>query len=133
MKPRTAGPLRVLVADDNADNVVSMELLLRQRGYATLGVFDGQAALDAVKAFDPDVVLLDIGMPKLSGWAAAREIRKISARRLTLIGISGEYLQHSDQALAKLSGFDHYLRKPAEPEQVFDLLQSVAERLTQSG
>lgn len=126
---RRPGHLRVLVADDNRDNAQTTSLLVQQFGYDARAVFDGRQALDAAAEFDPDVVLLDISMPKLTGWDVAREIRRQGARRVALIALTGEYVRQSDRALSKMAGFDQYLTKPFDPVQLRDILQRLAERI----
>jgi CheY-like chemotaxis protein len=126
---RRPGQLRVLVADDNRDNAETTSLRVQQFGYDARAVFDGRQALDAAAEFDPDVVLLDISMPKLTGWDVAREIRRQGARRVALIALTGEYVRQSDRALSKMAGFDQYLTKPFDPVQLRDILQRLAERI----
>ena len=126
---RRPGQLRVLVADDNRDNAETTAMLVEHFGYDARAVFDGSQALAAAAEFDPDVLVLDISMPKLTGWDVAREIRRQSARRVALIALTGEYLQGSDRALSKIAGFDDYLTKPFDPMHLRNLLQRFAERL----
>ncbi len=126
---RRPGHLRVLVADDNRDNAETTAMLVQHFGYDARAVFDGRQAIDAVAEFDPDVLLLDISMPKLTGWDVARQIRRQSTRRVALIALTGEYLQQSDRALSKIAGFDQYLTKPFDPMQLRDILQRLAERI----
>jgi DNA-binding response OmpR family regulator len=105
-------------------------LLLHQEGHGVRGVYSGREVLKAVREFDPDVVLLDIGMPFLSGWELARTIRERFDSRATLIAITGKYKQSSDRILSKMVGFDHYLVKPYEPQALMAL---IAQRRVQSG
>src|SRR5687768_5499502 len=90
--PGGSRPLRILVADDERDTVLTLMMLLRDEGHEVRGVYTGRQVLEAVRGFDPDVVVLDIAMPDLSGWEVARTIRTHpDGRQRTLIGISGEY------------------------------------------
>ncbi len=115
--------LRVLVADDDRDSVLTLMMLLRDEGHEVRGVYSGRQVMGHVLDFDPDVVLLDIAMPELSGWEVARTIRaRRGADRPVLIGISGEYKQGSDKVLAQILGFNHYLVKPYAPAELLALL-----------
>jgi CheY-like chemotaxis protein len=79
--------LRVLVADDDRDSVLTLMMLLRDEGHEVRGVYSGRQVMGHVLDFDPDVVLLDIAMPELSGWEVARTIRaRRGAERPMLIG-----------------------------------------------
>jgi DNA-binding response OmpR family regulator len=116
--------LRILVADDERDSVLTLMMLLREEGHEVRGVYTGRQALHALREFEPDVVLLDIALPELSGWEVARELRKRqTGRGPLLIGISGEYRQGADRILAEILGFDHYLVKPYEPAALLALLE----------
>jgi DNA-binding response OmpR family regulator len=104
--------LRILVADDDRDAVLTLMTLLRDEGHDVRGVHKGRQALDAMAIFKPDVVLLDIALPELSGWEVAREIRARYRAHPLIVGISGEYKSRSDAILSEIIGFDHYLTKP---------------------
>ena len=118
-----ARSLRVVVADDDNDTVLTLMLLLREEGHEVQGVRSGEQVLNVVNRFNPDVVLLDIAMPGLSGWEVARQIRERLGRRPVLIGVSGEYRQDVDRILSEVVGFDHYLVKPYAPQQLLKLLE----------
>jgi DNA-binding response OmpR family regulator len=116
--------LRVLIADDDRDSVLTLMMLLRHEGHEVRGVYTGNQAMAAIRGFDPDVVLLDIALPELSGWEVARNIRtRHGAERPMLIGISGEYKHGSDRILSEILGFDHYLVKPYAPADLLALLE----------
>lgn len=109
--------LRILVVDDNEDNVTSTAMLLRAHGHEVRSCYDGIAAMQMVAQFQPDVVLLDLNLPGKNGWEVAREIRAQSTmKRPFLIAVSGTYMQASDRALSQLRGFDHHLAKPVDPD-----------------
>jgi two-component system, OmpR family, response regulator len=111
--------LRVLVADDDADTVATLLVLLRDEGYEVRGLSTGRHVIGAILDFAPDVVILDINLPDLSGWEVARRIRERPGSQPLLIGISGEYKKGSDKVLARISGFDHYLVKPYDLQMLF--------------
>jgi CheY-like chemotaxis protein len=113
--------LRILVADDERDAVAMLEIILRDEGHEVYSVFDGQDVLEAVSSFQPDVVLLDIGMPKLTGYDVARKLRERHGKTLRLIAVTG-WKQGSDRVLAKIAGFNHHIGKPYEPRALIELL-----------
>jgi PAS domain S-box-containing protein len=114
---------RVLIADDNQDSAESLAMLLRIEGHEVVVVHDGPEALAAVAQFKPEFALLDIGMPRLSGYEVAKKIREAEpASAVKLIAVTG-WGQHSDKARARFSGFDHHFTKPVEPERLMELLR----------
>ena len=115
--------LRILVVEDDADTADSMAILLRLYAHDVRVARDGAAALGAVVEASPDVVLLDIGLPKLDGWQLAKAIRHHSnGRRPFLIAMSG-YGTPSDQARSQEAGIDLHLVKPVEPEALREVLR----------
>ena len=123
---RTEPSLRVLVVDDNADTVESLALLLKAAGYDVRTAFDGPTALEAALAYQPDAVLLDIGLPGLDGFEVARRMRREPVlERMVLVAMTG-YGQETDRQRSREAGFDHHLVKPARIEQVQSLLADVA-------
>ena len=117
-----AQPLRVLLADDDRDSAVSLSTLLEIEGFEVRVVHGGQEALDAAREFKPHVCLLDIGMPKITGYEAARRLRQRYGDDCpVLIAITG-WKQASDKILATLAGFDHHVAKPYEPTELIKLL-----------
>ena len=121
-------PLRVLIADDDRDNVLMLMEVLRDEGHDTKGVYDGDAVLDAVTHFKPDAVLLDIGMPQRTGYELARYLRKRFGAGITLIAVTG-WSKPSDKILAALAGFDHHIAKPYEPRALVELLGNLTPRI----
>jgi len=115
--------LRVIVADDERDTVLTLAMVLKDEGHEVQGVYTGSRVLPLVREFDPDVVLLDIALPEQNGYELAEQIRaRPRGRRVLLIAISGQYKQGSDKILADLKGFDHYLVKPFDPATLLALL-----------
>ena len=117
-----AGALRVLIADDDRDGALILSVLLRSEGYEVRTVHGGQEALDATREFRPDVVLLDIGMPKITGYEAARRLRQRYAERCPVLIAVTAWKQASDRILANLAGFDHHVAKPYDPADLIRLL-----------
>ena len=113
---------RILVVDDNRDAATTLTKLLRRRGHEVQTGFDGEEAVRTAREFDPDVVVLDIGLPKLNGYDAAEQIRAQSERvDLTLIALTG-WGQEEDRRRAKEAGFTHHLVKPVVFEELLGLL-----------
>jgi CheY-like chemotaxis protein len=113
---------RILLADDNRDTAESLAILLRLEGHRVELAFDGETAWAQFLASRPDVALLDIGMPKLSGYELAQRIRTTArGREVMLIAITG-WAQDSDKLRSRAAGFDHHLTKPVEPDELLELL-----------
>jgi PAS domain S-box-containing protein len=115
---------RVLLADDNRDAAETLAELLRLEGHEVVIVHDGLRALAVFADGTPDCVLLDIGMPGLSGYDVARRMRVIAPNSaVKLIAITG-WGQENDKAQAFSAGFDHHLTKPVDLQQLLMLIQS---------
>ncbi len=113
---------RILVVDDNEDSAKSLAKLLSIAGHETRIAFDGLEAVAAAEEFRPDVVLLDIGLPRLNGFEACRRIReKAWASAITLVALTG-WGQDEDRLKAKDAGFDHHLVKPPEYTALTEIL-----------
>jgi signal transduction histidine kinase len=113
---------RVLVVDDNLDAADTIAMILRIDGHAVQTAGDGQAALDCAAAFEPDVVVLDIGLPLVDGYEVARRLRGLPATRgALLIALTG-YGQKGDHEQALKAGFDAHLVKPADPKRLGDAI-----------
>jgi len=118
--------LQILVADDNKDAAETLALLLRLEGHDVALAFDGEAAWSEFQRIMPDIALLDMGMPKLSGEQVARKIRTLTQRPSKLIAISG-WGQADDKRRAYEAGFDHHVTKPINMPTLRQLLvESVA-------
>ena len=118
----SAAPLRILVVDDNCDGADSLAEILALMGNDTRTAYDGQQAVSMASVFRPDVVLLDIGLPKLNGYEAARLIRQQSwSNGVMLIAITG-WGQLKDRERTREAGFDHHLIKPVDPQALLTLL-----------
>jgi CheY-like chemotaxis protein len=113
---------RILVADDDKDAVLSLTALLREEGYAVRGVHRGAEVLSEVFNFAPDLVLLDIGMPRMNGYEAVAEIRKrLHGHPVRIVAITG-WGQYDDKQRAFAAGFDLHMTKPVDPAAVAELL-----------
>ncbi|GAB3645627.1 response regulator [Ramlibacter alkalitolerans] len=118
------GCLRILVADDNRDAAETLSTLLEVMGHEVKTVHDGEAAVDAAAAFDPELVLLDIGMPGLNGYDACRRIRAHAAGPgRTVVAVTGWGQPHDVQS-AHEAGFDRHLVKPLDMDALMELISS---------
>jgi CheY-like chemotaxis protein len=119
--PGSAG-FRILVVDDNQDAASMLAALLRMMGHQVQSVHDGIAALAELDAFRPQVVLLDIGLPKMDGYQVAEQIRrKHTSREVLLIAVTGYGHEQAIQRGREV-GFDHHLLKPLNPRELGELL-----------
>jgi signal transduction histidine kinase/ActR/RegA family two-component response regulator len=120
-----AAPRRILVVDDNRDAANTLALVLQIMGNETRTAHDGLEALDVAEEFRPDVALLDIGMPKLNGYDAARRLRDEPwGREMVLIALTG-WGQEEDRRRSREAGFDFHLVKPVAPADLKSLLASL--------
>ena len=114
VKPVAAVPRRILVVDDNRDSADSLATLLRLTGHEVHIAHDGLEALERAAAFQPEVILLDIGLPRLNGYEVARRIREQQRHNApTLVALTG-WGQEEDRRRAKEAGFDAHLVKPVD-------------------
>jgi PAS domain S-box-containing protein len=114
--------MRILVVDDNRDAATSMALLLRMSGGETLTAHDGQDAVSKADAFQPHVILLDIGMPKMNGYEACRAIRQTPHGKDAFIVALTGWGQDEDRQKSRQAGFDGHLIKPVEKSALIQLL-----------
>jgi signal transduction histidine kinase/DNA-binding response OmpR family regulator len=118
-------PLRVLLVDDNVDAVESLSVLLHAAGYQLRAAHDGASAIAAALEFQPDVAVLDIGLPVMNGYDVARRLRAHpQTRNAALVAVTG-YGREEDRRLAHEAGFDHHLTKPVEFTVLQQLLGSL--------
>jgi CheY-like chemotaxis protein len=122
----TVAPLRVLIVEDNHDSAETLQTLLELAGHEVAVAHSGPAGVARTQEFRPEVVLCDIGLPGMDGYAVAQALRAEPATRSArLIALSG-YAQEEDRQRAQEAGFDALLAKPAS----FDALQRLLEELT---
>ncbi len=114
---------RVLVVDDNQDSAESLAMLLNYEGHQTRVVHSGPDALAAVDDFEPDVVLLDLGLPVMDGYEVARQLRqRTAAKRICLVAVTG-YGQAGDRLRTRAAGFDEHLVKPIQFEHLHQAIR----------
>jgi CheY-like chemotaxis protein len=106
---------RILIAEDNPDAAEMMRVMLTFKGHEVRVAVDGEQAVRIAEAFEPQIAFLDIGMPRMDGFEAARQIRAHHGSRVLLVALTG-WGQDEDKRRSREAGFDHHLTKPAEPD-----------------
>jgi len=124
-KPQTAKSGRkIVVVDDNVDAAATVSTLLKLWGHEVKTVYNGPSALEMVRSFKPQLVLLDIGLPGMSGYEVARQLRsQPEFRELTIAALTG-FGQSEDRQRSFEAGFDHHLTKPPDPNLLQALLSA---------
>jgi len=112
---------RVLVVDDNVDSAEMLAVVLQEWGHEARLAHDGESALRDLESYHPDLVLLDIGLPGLSGYAVAERMARLGGGRPQLVALTG-YGQAEDVARAHEAGFDLHLLKPVDFKRLQDVL-----------
>jgi CheY-like chemotaxis protein len=114
--------MRILIADDHRDSANSMAMLMRMGGHEVTVAYDGEEAVKMAEDAPPDVVLLDIGMPRLNGYEVAQRLRtQPRGRELVLIATTG-WGQEEDRRRSARSGFDAHLVKPVDHQALLEVL-----------
>ena len=121
-KPQARRRLRIALADDDRDGAHTLAALLEQEGHEVVEIYRGDAVLDIVKRYQPDAVLLDIGMPGLTGFEVARRLQEEPRQHRPLLIAVTAWTQSAAKEMARLVGFDHYLTKPYSTDDLLNLL-----------
>jgi len=117
--------LRILVVDDNRDSATSLATLLNLLGHNTCAAYDGLEAVEASAKFHPEIILLDIGLPKMNGYEACRIIREQSKdENIFIVALTG-WGQEEDRRKSSNAGFDRHLVKPVDYQSLLKLLEDV--------
>ncbi|WP_345325038.1 hybrid sensor histidine kinase/response regulator [Novipirellula rosea] len=121
---KTTNKRKVLVVDDNKAAATMLSMVVRMLGNDVRKAHDGKEGIEVAEEFMPDVILMDIGMPKMNGYDAARHIRRQPwSNGMMLVALTG-WGQEEDKIKTKDAGFDHHLVKPAEPAAIQNLLNN---------
>jgi len=120
-----SGSRRILVVDDHADSAEGLAVLLRLHGHEAVTAGDGVTALDLARTFRPDVVLLDIGLPEMSGYEVAQRMRDEQAHAVRLVALTG-HGHEQDRRRASEAGFDGFLLKPFSVDALASALAAPA-------
>jgi CheY-like chemotaxis protein len=115
---------RILVVDDNRDAADTLAHLLREAGAHVEIAYNGRDALDRAESFAPDIAVLDLGMPGMSGLDVARRLRARPDNRCTLVALTG-WGQSADREMTRQAGFRHHLTKPVDFSEMHALLASL--------
>jgi len=118
--PKAAGS-RILVVDDSVDSAETLGELLRIWGHEVRLAHDGPGAVEAAREYLPEVILLDIGLPGMDGFAVATQLRKEKIGGRMLVALTG-YGEQQDRKRTQEVGFDHHLVKPIDPDTLQKLL-----------
>jgi CheY-like chemotaxis protein len=114
-RSRLASPRRILIVDDNRDAASTLATMLRILGNETQVAHDGFEALDAAATYRPEIVLLDIGMPRLSGYDVCRRLREQPwGNEMVIVAVTG-WGKEEDRQNSRAAGFNYHLVKPVEP------------------
>ena len=122
-------PRRILIVDDNVDAAEMLAVMLHGWGHDTRVVYDGQSALTAAEEFQPEIVLLDLGLPTLDGYETGRRLRETECGRAALIVAVTGWGQEQDVARSRAAGFDRHLVKPVSPQVLRTLVESTPRRV----
>ena len=117
-----AASLQVMVVDDNVDSAKTIGWMLEMMGHTPRIVHGGQEAMDIAREVNPDAILLDIGLPDITGYDVCKTLREDAAFKDTLMIAQTGWGQERDRALAKEAGFDHHMTKPISFDQLSALL-----------
>jgi len=118
--------IKVLVADDDKNICELLRLYLEKDGYCVKEAYNGESALALIKAFEPDIMLLDVMMPVLDGWQVCREVRKTSDMPIIMLTAKGETI---DKVLGLELGADDYVVKPFDAKEVLARIKAVLRRV----
>jgi PAS domain S-box-containing protein len=130
-QPNTAGPLRVVIADDSRSAADIMGMFFRMEGFETAVAYDGEEAVVQARALCPDLVVLDLGMPKIDGFEACKRIRKLFPQAV-MVALSG-WGSREDRRRTSDAGFDEHLVKPVSPDDLRTFLASYFKKNRRAG
>jgi signal transduction histidine kinase len=120
---------RILIVDDNVDAAEMLAVMLHGWGHDTRVVYDGPSALTAAEEFQPEIVLLDLGLPTLDGYETGRRLRETACGRAALVVAVTGWGQEQDVARSRAAGFDRHLVKPVSPQVLRTLVESAPRRV----
>ena len=117
-----ARPLRIVIADDDPDTVLTLAAILQHEGHQVYGFGTGREALAAARMYRADAMIVDIQMPDMTGYEIARNVREHMSNPPRLLAISGRWKGETDMLLSVVVGFDYYLPKPCDPQELLEYL-----------
>ena len=122
--PLPAQSLRILVIDDNRSVVESLKMLLDLNGNTTHTAYDGLEGLEIAERVRPEIILLDIGLPRIDGWETCRRIRQQSWGNQVMVYALTALGQDDDRLKSQQAGFDMHFVKPVDPELLLTVLEA---------
>lgn len=122
-------PLRILVADDDRDAVLTLMMLLRHEGHDVRGVYRGDDVTKVARELRPDVIILDITMPGMNGYELARTLRARYGDACPVLIAVTAWDKSSDKILSEVVGFNHHFGKPVDPHALMQLLAALSQNL----
>ena len=117
----------MLVVDDNHDAADAMAAMLEMMGHHAEAVYDGIKALQLASDLEPDLILLDLGLPDMDGFEVARRLRRLGNRAHRLVALTG-YGAEEDKRRTREAGFDEHVLKPVTPETISEIVDRTARR-----
>jgi CheY-like chemotaxis protein len=123
--PQTAGR-KILVADDDQDSAESLAMLFQMMGHDVRSALSGLEAVNLAADFQPDLIVLDIGMPGLDGYEVCRRIRQQPWAHTVVIAALTGWTRDEDRDRSQQAGFNHYLVKPVDPQALTDLVARIS-------
>jgi CheY-like chemotaxis protein len=115
--------MNVLIVDDNEDSATTLGWMVEALGHTFRLAFDGRQAIDAAKQSAPDLVLMDLGLPDMSGYDVCRELRKMKEMSNSILVAQTGWGEENHIRMSKEAGFDYHLVKPVEMQALQNLLQ----------
>ena len=126
--------MRILLADDDRDNANMLSVVLRDEGHDVVVALRGDEAFEMCRLFRPDVVIADVNMPGMSGYALARELRQRHGNLAPLlVALTGVWTGAADRLVGEAVGFDHYLVKPVELKELLSRITAFQDAGTNNG
>lgn len=121
-----APPLRIVIADDDPDTVLTLHSMLEDEGHEVYGFGTGREAVAAARMYRAEVLIVDIQMPDMTGYAISQQVRDNMPGRPLLIAISGRWKSEIDMLLSVVVGFDHYFQKPCDAAELLGCIHGWA-------
>ena len=118
--------------DDNQDAAVSLATILEERGHDVRTAFDGEQAIRVAKEHVPDIIFMDLGMPKMDGFSATRQIRALPARRRPAVVAVTGWGQEADRQRTRAAGFDEHLVKPVSMDSLERVLREFEQNVSRA-
>ena len=120
--------LSILLADDDYDTLLTLSTMLRDEGHVVHTCVNAEFVMEAIRRYRPDICILDIVMPAKTGFSIARDVIALKLpQRPVLVALSGVFSKASDEIILKSAGFDHLVRKGGDPNDLFRIINEVAD------